>query len=212
MHGYKRGQCEVPLGIRKPTVHVESRAQCVAWCFSKVCQEAELLWTLDPSLGLLFIKRKKFLFGGSGARCPGARRWWLEGPLDLAWLPGFGMCWISQVAPGSRVPSLFSLHKAFHLKPPCTGQLYLFTLSDPTQQEDSPLPQLHALWASIPMSEQYMELPTARSADLPRKDLRALHRPSVLMDRPGGQPGLSSGCQEKKARRLFLVISLQRER
>lgn len=49
------GQCEVPLGIGKPTVHGESRTQCVAWCFSKVCQEAELLWTLDPSLGPMFI-------------------------------------------------------------------------------------------------------------------------------------------------------------
>lgn len=66
--------CEVPPGIRKPTVHVESRAQCVAWCFSKVCQEAELLWTLDTGFGLMFIKKKKgsYLVGQEpGAQVPG---------------------------------------------------------------------------------------------------------------------------------------------
>lgn len=69
----KGSQCEVPLGIRKPTVHVESRAQCVAWCFSKVCQEAELLWTLDPSLGPMFIKKKSSYLAGQepGAQAPG---------------------------------------------------------------------------------------------------------------------------------------------
>lgn len=56
----------------------------MAWCFSKACQEAELLWTLDPSLGPMFIKKK-------------VRIWWVRSQVPrrpemmVRGLVGFGL-------------------------------------------------------------------------------------------------------------------------
>lgn len=95
-----------------------SRAQCRSWCCPRACQEAGLMWTLDPGLGPMF-GRRVCLFAGLDARCPGARRWWSEGPIGfgLAAHP-WGMLDFTGGSPGSRALYLFSLHKDFQLGPP----------------------------------------------------------------------------------------------
>lgn len=62
-------------------------------------------WTQALDLCLLKKKKKNCAYlvcQKPGAQVPGDDGWRVL--LDLAWLPGFGVCCISQVAPGSRVP------------------------------------------------------------------------------------------------------------
>lgn len=65
-----------PLETGRPGAHAAAllSPQGLVWglVLPKACQEAELMWTLDPGLGPIWWKER--LFAGLEAMCPGARR------------------------------------------------------------------------------------------------------------------------------------------
>ena len=122
----------------------------------RACQAVGLMWTLDPGLGPVFGWRMR-LFAGLDARCPGARRWWSEGPVafGLASHPR-GRLDFTGGSPGSRAPCLSSLHKDFHLGPPWWQCSWLSSpLVTLPCRSTTPHTWLHALWASGPASGQW---------------------------------------------------------